>query len=478
MLTQRPDPLPAAVDVSPAMPRPSVAWYGVAVLFVVQIFSFVDRQALSLLIAPIKADLGMSDTEVSLVIGLGFALAYAVAGLPIGRLVDRVSRPALLSAGLALWCGCTFLCGFVRSFPQLALARSGVGIGEATGTPVVVSLLGDWFPPHRRGLAFAVFAVSAYVGTGLALVAGSGIVHAFEGLTVVDVPLIGSVRTWQFVFLLIGPPGLLVIPFVLSLYEPRRSGVAKGQGKPTSDAPDLPQVVAHYRRHWRAFATQHAASTLLAMLFYGTGAWVPEFLRRTYGLPIAQGGLWFGCVTVAAGALGVLAGGVTSDRMLRAGRTDARLRVTGIAALCALPFAAAFPQAATPALALLLAGGMIFFTAVISTTGSTGVQELAPARMRGTASAVYLFVFNGIGLSLGPTVFALLTDRAFGDEALLWRAMAVGAPSLAILAALAAFSGLHPYRACVAANAGTSGAHEAAPSTSPASPASTRIATA
>jgi MFS family permease len=219
------------------MPSPIVAWYGVAVLFAVQIFSFVDRQALSLLIAPIKADLGMSDTEVSLVIGLGFALAYAVAGLPIGRLVDRISRPALLSAGLALWCGCTFLCGFVRSFPQLALARSGVGIGEATGTPVVVSPLGDWFPPHRRGLAFAVFAVSAYVGTGLALVAGSAIVHAFEGVSVVDVPLVGPLRTWQFVFLLIGPPGLLVIPFVLSLFEPRRSAGAAGRTTAASDAP-------------------------------------------------------------------------------------------------------------------------------------------------------------------------------------------------------------------------------------------------
>jgi MFS family permease len=471
MSQHRPDPCRAVGDVSPSMPRAAVAWYGVAILFLVQIFSFVDRQALSLLIAPIKTDLGMSDTEVSLVIGLGFALAYAVAGLPIGRLVDRVSRPALLSAGLALWCGCTFLCGFVRSFPQLALARSGVGVGEATGTPVVVSLLGDWFPPHRRGLAFAVFAVSAYVGTGLALVAGSVIVHAFAGLASVDVPVIGPVRTWQFVFLLIGPPGLLVIPFVLALHEPRRAGSAGSSRTPDAGTPDLPRVVAHYRRHWRAFATQHAASTLLAMLFYGTGAWVPEFLRRTYGLPIAQGGLWFGCVTVAAGTLGVLAGGAISDRMLRAGRTDARLRVTGLAALSALPFAAAFPQAATPALALLLAGGMIFFTAAISTTGSTGVQELAPARMRGTASAVYLFVFNGIGLSLGPTVFALLTDRVFGDEALLWRALAIGAPTLAILAALAAFAGLRPYRTCVAANAWTGGTPGPAVSAARAAPA-------
>lgn len=430
-------------------PRPLVAWYGVGVLFMVQIFSFMDRQALSLLIAPIKADLGMSDTEVSLVIGLGFALAYAVAGLPIGRLVDRVSRPMLLACGLTLWSVCTLLCGFVRSFPQLALVRSGVGVGEATGTPVVVSLLAEYFPPTKRGIAFGVFAVSAYVGTGISLVAGSAIVHAFEGVTSVSLPVVGQVRAWQVVFLLIGPPGLLVIPFVLSLYEPRRRRVA-GPATVPAGMPTLAQVARHYRRHWQAFLAQHAASTLLAMLFYGTGAWMPEFLRRTFGMPIAEAGLAFGIVTVVAGSAGVLSGGFVSDALLRRGYTDARLRTTLFAAILALPFAAAFPLAATASVSLALALGMIFFTATISTAGSTGVQELAPARMRGTASAVYLFIFNGVGLSLGPTVFALLTDHVFGDVALLWRSMALAAPIMAAFAAVFAALGLRGYRRCVA----------------------------
>ncbi len=442
-------PSPSPSPDRPDLTGSAVAWYGVLVLFVVQIFSFVDRQAMSLLIAPIKADLGLSDTQVSLVIGLGFALAYAVAGLPVGRLVDRLSRPAILTAGLVLWCGCTFLCGFVRSFPQLALARSGVGIGEATGTPVVVSLLGDWFPPQKRGIAFAIFAVSAYVGTGLALVAGSAILHALGAQPTIALPVIGAVRTWQVVFLLVGPVGLLAVPLVLSLHEPRRSQDGSRPSASAAEPPGLRAVLTYYRRHWSAFASQHAASTLLAMLFYGTGTWMPEFLRRTYGLPIAQAGLWFGCVTVVAGSLGVLTGGLVSDRMLQGGYIDARLRVTGLAALCALPFAAAFPNASAPGTALAGAGAMIFFTASISTTGSTGVQELAPARMRGLAAAVYLFVFNGIGLSLGPSLFAILTDHVFGDESQLWRALAVGAPALAAAAAATAFAGLKPYRACV-----------------------------
>lgn len=445
-------------DDAPALanrPRATLAWYGVMVLFLVQIFSFMDRQALSLLIAPIKADLAMTDTEVSLVIGLGFALAYAVAGLPIGRLVDRMSRPLLLGMGLVVWSLCTSLCGFVGSFPQLALVRSGVGIGEATGTPVVVSLLADYFPRERRGISFAIFAVSAYVGTGLSLVAGSAILRAVGASSDIAVPLVGSVRAWQAVFILIGPPGLLVIPLVLSLHEPRRKGARVG-ARPRSDASSLRDVVAHYRRHRRAFALQHAASTLLAMLFYGSSAWIPEFLRRTYGMPIARAGLSFGLVTAAAGSLGVLSAGWASDRLLRGGRTDARLRTTLLAALCAFPFAAAFPLASSPGTSLALAGAMIFFTASISTTGSTGVQDLAPARMRGTAAALYLFVFNGIGLSFGPTVFAVLTDRVFRDPGMLWGSLAVAAPAMAAAAALAAGSGLRPYRACVADIAATS----------------------
>ncbi len=426
-----------------------MAWYGVAVLSVLQLFSFVDRQALSLLIAPIKADFGMTDVQVSLVIGLGFALAYAVAGLPIGRLVDQWSRPLLLGLGLSLWSVSTAACGFARSFGQLALFRSGVGIGEATLTPTVISFLGDYFPPSRRGISFGAFAVSVYVGSGLSLVAGSAIIRAFQGVAFVSVPVVGDMKPWQLVFLLIGLPGLLAVPLVLTLFEPRRRAAAS-RAAPGGTGMALREVLAHYRRHWPAFVTQHAASTMMAMLFYGVSAWVPEFLRRTYGLPIATAGFSFGAVTVIAGSCGVLLGGLASDALLTRGHTDARLRATLFAALAALPFAIAFPLAPTPTLSLVLVAGMVFFTSTISTAGSTGVQDLALPRMRGVAAAVYLFIFNGIGLSLGPTLFAVLTDEVFGDPAMLWRSLAVAAPCIAALAAAFALAGLKPYRTCVA----------------------------
>ncbi len=426
-----------------------MAWYGVAVLSLLQLFSFIDRQALSLLIAPIKAEFGMWDVQVSLVIGLGFALAYAVAGLPIGRLVDQWSRPLLLGLGLLLWSVSTVACGFARSFGQLALFRSGVGIGEATLTPTVISFLGDYFPPSKRGISFGVFAVSVYVGSGLSLVAGSAIIRAFEGVAFVAVPGVGEVKPWQLVFLLIGLPGLLVLPLVLTLFEPRRRGAAAKAvaGRDLS----LREVAAHYRRHWPAFLTQHAASTMMAMLFYGVSAWVAEFLRRTYAMPIAAAGFSFGAVTVVAGSCGVLLGGLASDALLKRGHTDARLRTTLFAALGALPFAIAFPLAPSPAISLVLLAGMVFFSSTISTAGSTGAQDLALPRMRGVAAAVYLFIFNGIGLSLGPTLYAVLTDEVFGDPALLWRSLAVAAPCIALLAAGFALAGLKPYRTCVAA---------------------------
>ncbi len=428
----------------------AVAWYGVAVLSVVQLFSFIDRQALSLLIGPIKAEFGMSDTQVSLVIGLGFAIAYAIAGLPIGRLVDQWFRPALLGLGLTLWSVCTAACGFAGSFTHLALLRSGVGIGEATLTPTVISFLGDYFPPAKRGISFGVFAVSVYVGSGLSLVAGSAVLQALQGVAFVTVPLLGEIKPWQLVFLLIGLPGLLAVPLVLTLFEPRRRrGTAAA---PAVRGLSLAEVRLHYRRHWPAFLTQHAASTMMAMLFYGVSAWVPEFLRRTYDMPISTAGFSFGLTTVLAGSLGVLSGGFCSDALLKRGYTDARLRATLFAALSALPFAAAFPLAGSAGLSLVLVFGMVFFTSTISTAGSTGVQELALPRMRGIAAAIYLFIFNGIGLSLGPTLFAVLTDKVFGNPALLWRSLATAAPSIAVLAAVLSLIGLKPYRACVAAN--------------------------
>ena len=427
----------------------TVAWYGVGVLAILQLFSFVDRQALSLLIAPIKAEFGMSDTQVSLVIGLGFAIAYAIAGLPVGRLVDQWSRPALLGLGLSLWSVCTAACGFAGSFAQLALLRAGVGIGEATLTPTVISFLGDYFPPSKRGISFGAFAVSVYVGSGLSLVAGSAILKSLEGVAFVAVPFIGEMKPWQLVFLAIGLPGLLAVPLVLTLFEPRRRHSGSGAAVPGMS---LAEVLAHYRRHWPAFLTQHAASTMMAMLFYGVSAWMPEFLRRTYGMPIATAGFSFGMVTVVAGSIGVVSGGSFSDALLRHGHTDARLRATLFAALGALPFAAAFALAPSPAVSLALVFAMVFFTSTISTAGSTGVQDLALPRMRGVAAAVYLFIFNGIGLSLGPTVFAVLTDRVFGDPALLWRSLAVAAPAIAASAAVLALIGLKPYRRCVDAN--------------------------
>ncbi len=433
--------------------RAELAWFAVAVLFVVQLFSFLDRQALSLLISPIKSDLGLNDTQVSLVIGLGFALSYAIAGIPIGRLVDRYPRPMILATGLAVWSVCTAGCGFVRSFGQLALFRSGVGIGEATATPVVISLLGDYFKPTKRGLAFGIFAMSVYVGIGLSLVVGGAIIKAFDGLQFVNVPILGAIKPWQVVFLIIGPPGLLVLPLVLMLKEPRgRAARSIISAQNASTSPTLAEVGRHYRTHWVAFATQHFASAMLAMLFYGVSSWVPEFLRRTYGMPIANAGFAFGMVTVAAGAIGVLTGGIVSDHLLKRGKLDARLRTTLCAALLAVPFAALFPVASTPMMSLALVFIMILCTSTISTVGSTGVQELAPPRMRGTASAIYLLVFNGIGLSLGPTIFALLTDHVFGDSQMLWRSLSIAAPCMALGSALLAYLGLAAYRACVLDN--------------------------
>ena len=438
-------PLEAAAAAKHALP-----WAAVATLFVVQAFSFIDRQAVSLLIQPIKADLGLTDTSISLIIGFGFAAAYALAGFPIGRAVDRGKRPVILAAGLALWSLCTAGCAFVRSFGQLFAARAGVGVGEATMMPVALSLLGDYFPPRRRGLAFGIVGMSAYLGTGLSLIVGGLLVSALGANGVHDLPGLPAVKSWQIIFLLIGLPGLLVLPLVLTLPEPR-NGLGARRPRDQADL-ELSAVAGHYRLHRQAILSHHFSNTLMAMLFYGVAAWVPEFLRRTYGIPLAQAGLYFGGVAMIAGALGVLAGGLLSDALVAKGRIDGRLLTTLIGALGAAPLVFAFPLAPSAGFSLALLFAMLLFSAMITSAGSTGLQDLTRPRMRGIGSAIYFFIFNGLGMSLGPLLFALSTDHVFGNADELWKSIAAIGPLLAGSAACIAFLGLGPYRRCAAAN--------------------------
>lgn len=205
----------------------------------------MDRQALTLLVGPIRTSLGINDTQISLLHGFAFALFYTVMGIPIGQMVDRHRRTWVIAAGIVTWSVMTAACGLARNFLQMFFARIGVGIGEASLSPGAYSLIVDYFPPQSRTLALSIYFGAVYVGSGLALMIGGTLISSIPAMTM---PMLGQMEPWQSVFIILGLPGVLVAILVLALKEPPRTGVA-------SDLqPNFKDLMKHMRLHAGIFA--------------------------------------------------------------------------------------------------------------------------------------------------------------------------------------------------------------------------------
>ncbi|HYW33267.1 MAG TPA: MFS transporter, partial [Gemmatimonas sp.] len=201
------------------------AWYTVAVLTLANVSGFVDRQILSLLVVPIKRDLGVTDTQVSLLMGLSFVIFYSLLGLPIGRWVDQGPRKLIVALGALVWSALTIASGFARTFGQLFAARVGVGIGEATLQPAAISLIADAFPRRRLGTAMSVFMLGTFFGSGVAYALGAYVVGEMDRPGLITLPFAGAIYPWQTVFLIVGLPGVIVALLALTMREPVRGGM-------------------------------------------------------------------------------------------------------------------------------------------------------------------------------------------------------------------------------------------------------------
>ena len=415
-------------------PRPAYAWYVVGVLTLAYVSSFIDRQILGLLVVPIRRDLDIGDTSMSLLMGLSFALFYTVLGLPIGRLADSRSRRGIIAVGIAVWSVMTMLCGVARTYGQLLVARVGVGVGEAALSPPAYSLTSDYFPPERLATAISVYSLGI----------GGAVIGIVSGTGTWSWPIVGEIRPWQSVFFVVGAPGLLIALLVLTIREP----VRRGAGGSARTIP-LGEVLAYMRRNARTFVSHNLGYALFAMVNYGTAAWLPTFFIRTHGWSAARAGVVLGLLTSTVGVLGIITGGRVADRMLARGHSDAKMRVGIIAGGALLVCAWGYTLAPSAELAIAALVPFNFFAAFPFGASAAGVQELVPNRMRAQASAVYLFVVNLVGLGLGPTVVALVTEHVLGDDA------AVGASlrfvsTLGYLASAALLlSGLASYRRSV-----------------------------
>ena len=413
--------------------------------------AFIDRQILGLLVGPIRRDLGIGDTEMGVLYGLAFAAFYTLLGLPIARVADRGSRRAIIGIGIAVWSAMTALSGLATSYPQLLLARFGVAVGEAALAAPAASLLADYFPASRRATALSVYSLGIYLGAGLAnLVGGALIARLGDDATFVW-PLIGTIRAWQAVFVLVGVPGLLVALLMMTVREAQRRevGGSERSGGPVEAHP-IRDVVGYIRDNRRTFVCHSLGYALLALVNYGTAAWLPTHLIRTYGWTAARAGITLGTLTVTVGVVGIVVGGRVADALLARGYTDAKLRVGIIAASANLVFGLAYTLAPTAGIAVAALGPFNFFASFAFGAAIAAVQEITPNRMRAQASALFVTVTTLVGLGAGPSIVGILTERVFGNDASVRYSLAVVTvigltASVTLLAA-----GLASYRRSVA----------------------------
>jgi MFS family permease len=405
---------PRAEDSYPPLPY---AWYVVGVLTLAYIFSFIDRQILNLLVGPIERDLGIGDTAMSLLMGFSFAVFYTLFGIPLGRMADSRSRRVIIAVGIASWSIMTAGCGLARKYWQLALLRMGVGVGEASLSPAAYSLIADYFQPEYRATAISVYSMGIYVGSGMAFILGGLVVKFASGQDQFELPLIGATRAWQLIFFIVGLPGLLMSLLLLTVREPTRKGLRRvAQGAAGPPSVPLGEVWAYFRDNRATFLCLNLGIACLTFSAYGASTWIPTFLVRVHGWPAGQTGVVFGLIVAIAGTLGIMTGGRLADRLRVRGYADAEVRVALFSAIGWLPFGILYPLVPHGTWAAILLVPAIFFTSAPFGVAPAAIQRMMPNAMRAQATALYLFVINLIGLGLGPTAVALVTDRVFHDK--------------------------------------------------------------
>jgi len=432
---------------NPQTAKLGYAWYVVIVLMLANVSSFIDRQILALLVGPIKRDLHLSDTEMSLLMGLSFALFYTLFGIFIGHFADKFNRRNIVVAGVTLWSLMTALCGGVKNYSQFFLARMGVGVGEATLSPSAYSLISDYFPPNKLSRALSTYSMGVFLGMGLAILIGAGLISTLPTEGMVQVPVFGEIYPWQLLFFYIGLPGLLIAFLVLSIKEPERKENKNAQ---QAEQPGFAESFAIIWQNRSAYAAIVLGTSFTAFANYGTSAWVPTYFNRTFDWAMPVIGAKFGLIVTIFSGLGVLVGGWLADRYLRKGILAGRVYVGLISGLGILVSAGNF-LLGNPDLILLSLAIPAFFMAFPLGAAAAAVQELMPNRVRALASSIFLFFINMIGMGGGPYVVAFFTDSVFHDESMI-RYSLVALYLIGGIATIACFGlGLKPYRRIVSA---------------------------
>ena len=403
-------PAGAAPPVETPYSKASYRYFVLGVLTLVYALNFVDRQLLVILQEQIKEELLLSDTQLGLLSGLAFAAFYVICGIPIARWADKGVRRNIIAIALTVWSGMTAISGLSQNYLHLVLARIGVGVGEAGGSPPAHSMISDVFPEKERATALSIYSIGIYIGilTGFAL--GGFIAETFG---------------WRMAFFVVGLPGILVALFLrLTVAEPIRGWSEKRE----TEAGDSPTFGATLKFLWsrKTFRNLALAGSLQAMVIYAIGNWLPSFFLRFHEIGLAELGVWMALTSGFGGGAGSFFGGWFADRM---GQRDRRWYVwgSGILILAITPVLLVILNTGNLTLALLLTGVFHFLSASYLGPALAVSHGLVGLRMRALTSAVFFFFINLIGLGLGPTIVGYLSDTfaAGGSDTALPTAMLI-----------------------------------------------------
>lgn len=455
---------PSELDVSSApgieapssasAPWPSVriANYTLFLLILTSTCAQLDLAIVPYLASHIQKDLSLSDTQLSLLLGISFGLFYTLVGLPIAWFVDRFKRKWILAIGVATWSIGTALCGAAQGFAHLLFARFLVGAGEGVNAPASYSIIGDLFKRDRFPRSIALYHLGQVLGPAIALLISASLMALLLDIAPISVPF-GVVHGWQLMFMIVGSPGLLVSLLVLlTMREPQRRVIpnqiaqAARQGADGSLLSWLTDYVAALKfmaLHWKIYSPMFG-SLLLSSLAMGGQQWMPIFYQRTYGWGPAKLAGIQSILSLVVVCAGMLAGVVLSEWWNKKGRDDAPLRAVVMSRLVGLPalFATLMPS---PWLALGLSCISLFVVGIGGPAQNAAIQTITPAEMRGKITALYLFLLNVVGVAISPMIVALFTDYVFRDQSLIRWSIFIPGIVLVPLSLWAMWAGLRPY---------------------------------
>lgn len=392
-------------------PRPAYGWYVVVLLMLAYALGVVDRIVIGLLVDPIKADLGLSNTQMGVIQGLAFGLFYACFALPVGMIVDRWKRVPVLWIGLLLWSVATMGCGLAGSFATLFAARVAIGAGESTTTPGSSSLIADYFPPEQRAKAYGVFVMGGSVGIGIAYLLGGTAITLAASVQQMAPGLLGSLREWQVVFVIVGAPGLLLALLMrLTLREPARRGA--------QTSPERLSLLPLWRElgeNRRTLVAVMLGTIMNVMIVNAQLGWFPTFFMRVHHWPRAKVAQALFLVGTPLGLFSAVTAGWVLAWFIRRGRRDGPILVMALQCAVWTVFGPLKLYAPTPG--LTLAGHVVtsLFATWAITAALTALNEITPNVLRGQVVAVYTVLTALVGIGLGPYLVGMLMDTVFTD---------------------------------------------------------------